>query len=46
MPKVLETINSPEDLKNTPMGDLPLLAEEIRELIINVVSKNPGHLSS
>ncbi|MCP4364194.1 MAG: 1-deoxy-D-xylulose-5-phosphate synthase [Planctomycetes bacterium] len=46
MPKVLESINSPEDLKNTPIEDLPLLAEEIRELIINVVSKNPGHLSS
>lgn len=46
MPKLLDTINSPEDLKNTPIGDLPQLAEEIRELIINVVSKNPGHLSS
>ncbi|MHC4196773.1 MAG: 1-deoxy-D-xylulose-5-phosphate synthase [Planctomycetota bacterium] len=46
MPKMLESINSPEDLKNTPIEDLPLLAEEIRELIINVVSKNPGHLSS
>ncbi len=46
MPRLLDSIDSPEDLKNTPIEDLPQLAEEIRELIINVVSRNPGHLSS
>lgn len=46
MPRLVDSINSPEDLKNMPIEDLPQLAEEIRELIIDVVSKNPGHLSS
>ena len=46
MPKLVDSINNPEDLKNMPIEDLPQLAEEIRELIIDVVSKNPGHLSS
>ena len=46
MPRLVDSINSPEDLKNMPMENLPQLAEEIRELIIDVVSKNPGHLSS
>ncbi|MFQ5862781.1 MAG: 1-deoxy-D-xylulose-5-phosphate synthase [Candidatus Brocadiales bacterium] len=46
MPKLLDSIDSPEDLKNTPLEDLPQLAEEVRELIIDVVSRNPGHLSS
>lgn len=41
----LEKINSPEDLKKIPKNDLPLLASEIREIIIDVVSKNGGHLA-
>ncbi len=43
---VLDTINSPKDLKKVPLEVLPQLAEEIRERIIDVVSRNPGHLSS
>ena len=43
---MLETINSPADLKAIPEGDLPALAEEIRETIIKTVSKTGGHLSS
>jgi 1-deoxy-D-xylulose-5-phosphate synthase len=46
MTRLIDKINSPEDLKCLPVGDLPQLAEEIRETIIEVVSKNPGHLSS
>ncbi|MFN3467560.1 MAG: 1-deoxy-D-xylulose-5-phosphate synthase N-terminal domain-containing protein, partial [Candidatus Brocadiales bacterium] len=46
MTRLLDKINGPEDLKRLPVGDLPRLAEEIRETIIEVVSKNPGHLSS
>jgi 1-deoxy-D-xylulose-5-phosphate synthase len=46
MTRLLDKINSPEDLKCLPVEELPKLAEEIRETIIEVVSKNPGHLSS
>jgi len=41
----LEKINSPSDLKKISRKDLPLLASEIREVIIDVVSKNGGHLA-
>ena len=41
-----EKINSPEDLKKIDKNNLPRLAEEIRETIIDVVSKNGGHLAS
>ncbi len=43
---LLEKINSVEDLKRLPVEQLPQLAEEIRKLIIDVVSKNGGHLAS
>ena len=43
---LLETINSPADLKQLDRKDLPLLAEEIRQVIVEVVSKNGGHLAS
>ena len=46
MKKLLDNINSPGDLKKIPVGDLPALAAEIREKIINVVSKTGGHLAS
>ncbi|MDR1418134.1 MAG: 1-deoxy-D-xylulose-5-phosphate synthase [Endomicrobium sp.] len=44
--KILETINSPCDLKKLKKEELPNLAQEIREEIIDVISKNGGHLSS
>jgi 1-deoxy-D-xylulose-5-phosphate synthase len=43
---LLETINSPTDLKKLAKKDLPILADEIRQVIIDVVSKNGGHLAS
>jgi 1-deoxy-D-xylulose-5-phosphate synthase len=43
---LLETIDSPADLKKLAKKDLPNLAEEIRQLIVDVVSKNGGHLAS
>ena len=46
MSKLLDSIEYPEDLKKLKLEELPKLAAEIRELIVNVVSKNPGHLSS
>ncbi len=42
----LDGIGSPSDLKTLKLRELPLLAEEIREEIIAVVSANGGHLAS
>ena len=46
MKKILDGIESPKDLKKLARKDLSKLAKEIRELIIDVVSKTGGHLSS
>jgi len=46
MDKLLEHINSPEDLKKLPVNKLKELAEEIRLFILNSVSKTGGHLAS
>lgn len=43
---LLQNIRSPADLKKIPEKKLPLLAEEIRSRIIEVVGKNGGHLAS
>jgi 1-deoxy-D-xylulose-5-phosphate synthase len=43
---LLEKINSSADLKEVARKDLPVLAEEIRQFIVNVVSKTGGHLAS
>jgi len=42
----LDQINSPKDLKNIPIDKLGELAQEIRDKIIAVVSRNGGHLAS
>ena len=42
----LETIESPADLRKLPPEALPGLAREIRELILDVVSRNGGHLGA
>ena len=44
--KFLGKINSPEDLKKLNNSELNLLCGEIREALINTVSKNGGHLAS
>jgi 1-deoxy-D-xylulose-5-phosphate synthase len=44
--KILDTINCPQDLRNYSYRLLEDLAEEIRQLIMEVVSKNGGHLAS
>jgi len=46
MNKLLDTISSPEDLKKLPPDELVKLAAEVRTYIIDVVSKNGGHLAS
>jgi len=43
--KLLETINSPLDLKKLPVDKLPQVADEIREFMIDVVSRTGGHLA-
>jgi len=43
--KFLKMVNSPEDLKKLKISHLKALAEEIRKYIIEVVSKNGGHLA-
>ncbi len=43
--RIIDSINSPEDLKRLRREELRQLAEEIREEIISVVSKNGGHLA-
>jgi len=43
---LLERINSPADLKCIDRKRLPELATEIRELIVDVVSRSGGHLAS
>ncbi|MBQ8492082.1 MAG: hypothetical protein IJ536_06090, partial [Acidaminococcaceae bacterium] len=42
--KILDRVNSPLDLKLLSVEEMNQLAAEIRELIIDVVSKNGGHL--
>ena len=42
----LEKINSPEDIKKLDFKKLNILAEEIREFLINSVSETGGHLAS
>ena len=41
--KVLDKVNSPEDLKKLEMGDLYKLSNEMRELIIKKVNTIGGH---
>jgi 1-deoxy-D-xylulose-5-phosphate synthase len=45
MRKILDTINTPEDLRTLTLEELHSLAEEIRELIIDTTSKNGGHVA-
>lgn len=43
---LLSTIESPEDLRKLPVKKLPDVAKEIRKLITNTLSDNPGHFGS
>ncbi len=44
--KILNTIKSPQDVKKLNKDDINVLCNEIRTEIIDVVSKNGGHLAS
>lgn len=43
---ILERINQPNDIKNLNWDELDVLAAEIREFLVEKVSKNGGHLAS
>jgi 1-deoxy-D-xylulose-5-phosphate synthase len=42
---ILEQISNPADLRNLPEGDLPKLADELRDSIVATVAKTGGHLA-
>ena len=44
--EILKKINSPDDLKKLSESDLPKFCKELRHFIIDVLSKNPGHLGA
>ncbi len=46
MSKLLDNINSPEDIKKLGIPELEELCSEIREFLIEKVSKTGGHLAS
>lgn len=42
----LEAVHSPADFRDWPVSDLRILAEEIRQVILDTVAVNGGHLAS
>lgn len=43
---LLSNINSPEELRHLPEKELPQLAQELRDFIIDIVSVKEGHLGA
>lgn len=43
---LLDTINSPDELRQLDRAQLPQLADELRQFLVESVSKTGGHLSS
>ncbi len=43
---ILEKINQPNDIHNIPLEDFPTLADEIRDFLVESVSRTGGHLAS
>lgn len=43
---ILDNINSPTDLKNIPLEELPRLCHEIRKFLCDTISMTGGHLGS
>ena len=46
MSKFLSRVDSPADLKKLSIEELPLLAREIRDMLLEGISETGGHLSS
>ena len=45
-PNLLSTINYPSDLRQLSIGQLPQVCQELREYLVNELSRNPGHFAS
>ena len=46
MYKVLDTIETPADVRNLSLKDLEPLCRDIRDFMVDCCSRNPGHLAS
>jgi len=46
MPKLLDHIQFPEDIRKLALEQLPELASELRKFIIDVVATKEGHLGA
>lgn len=46
MKRILDSIYDPEQLRRLPLSNLPQLASELREYIIEIVSTKEGHLGA
>lgn len=44
--KLLDTVSTPSDLRKIPIEQLPKLAQELRDFIINIVATKEGHLGA
>ena len=44
--KLIDSINSPADLKKLPVTQLNQIASEVREIMLDAVSRHGGHLAS
>ncbi len=44
--QILDRVNDPADFRNISLGDLRLLANDVREYLIDVVSHTGGHLGA
>ena len=46
MNSLLNRIDQPADMRNLARGQLPALADELRQFVLDSVSRTGGHLSS
>ncbi len=44
--RILDKVNSPCDIRELPVSELQLLADDVREMIIDCVSQSGGHLAA
>lgn len=43
---LLDSINTPDDLRKLPQADLPKVCADIRDFLIHSLAENPGHFAS
>ena len=46
MYKILDKVNTPQDVRKLDLSELPVLCDEIRDYIVRCCAGNPGHLAS